>query len=42
VVGSSNMVFTEHVWFPGFLAFLSLFLVAKIFLRLKKRSQTDN
>jgi hypothetical protein len=42
IVGSNNIIFEEHVWFPGFLAFLSLFLVIKIFLRLRKRSQADN
>ncbi|MBC2704710.1 hypothetical protein [Desulfobacula sp.] len=40
-VGSDNQNFHEHVWFPGFLAFLSLFVVVKIFLRLKKRSKND-
>ncbi|MBW2654151.1 MAG: hypothetical protein JRC91_04220 [Deltaproteobacteria bacterium] len=40
-VGSDNPAFQEHVWFPGFLAFLSLFLVIKIFLRLKNRSKND-
>jgi hypothetical protein len=36
-VGSGNPDFKEHVWFPGLLSFLSLFLVVKIFLRLKQR-----
>ena len=36
-VGSNNPDFQELVWFPGFLSFLSLFLVVKIFLRLKRR-----
>jgi len=42
VVASNNINFIEHVWFPYFLAFLSLFLVIKIFFRLRKRFQTDN
>ncbi|MEN8211416.1 MAG: hypothetical protein ABFR31_06835 [Thermodesulfobacteriota bacterium] len=41
VVAFNNIYFIEHVWFPCFLAFLSLFLVIKIFLRLRKRFQTD-
>ena len=40
-VGSGNPNFQEHVWFPGFLAFLSLFLVVKIILRLKRRSKNN-
>lgn len=31
----------EHAWFPGLLAFLSLFLVAKIFFRVRRRSKND-
>lgn len=30
--------FKEHVWFPGVLAFFSLFLVINVFLRLKRRA----
>jgi len=41
IVGSSNPDFQEHVWFPGFLAYLSLFLVIKILLRLKRRSKNS-
>lgn len=41
LVGSGNPDFEKHVWFPGFLAFLSLFLVVKIFLRLQKRSKNS-
>ncbi|NOX33543.1 MAG: hypothetical protein GXP56_07370 [Deltaproteobacteria bacterium] len=41
IVGSGNLDFKEHVWFPGFLSFLSLFLVVKIFFRLKKRSKNN-
>jgi hypothetical protein len=40
-VSSANPNFHEHVWFPGFLAFLSLFLVIKIFFRLKRRSKNN-
>ncbi|RLC01201.1 MAG: hypothetical protein DRH34_09520 [Deltaproteobacteria bacterium] len=40
-VGSVNPNFYEHVWFPCFLAFLSLTLVIKIFLRLKRRSKNN-
>ncbi|MBU8911080.1 MAG: hypothetical protein KOO65_07420 [Desulfobacterales bacterium] len=39
--GFNNQDFHEHIWFPGFLAFLSLFLVVKIFLRLQGRSKSD-
>jgi len=42
VTAFNNINFIEHVWFPCFLAFLSLFLVIKIFFRLRKRFQTDN
>jgi len=41
IVGSDNQNFVQHAWFPGLLAFLSIFLVIKIFLRLRKRSQAD-
>lgn len=36
-VVSGNPDFQDHIWFPIFLAFSSLFLVAKIFLRLRRR-----
>ncbi len=42
IVSSSNQNFLQHTWFPGFLAFLSLFLIIKILFRLKIRSQEDN
>ncbi len=42
VVAYNNIDFMEHLWFPYFLAFLSIFLVIKIFLRLRKRYKTDN
>jgi len=41
IVGSDNPNFQKHVWFPGFLAFLNLFLVVKIFFRLKRRSKNN-
>ncbi|MBU1340030.1 MAG: hypothetical protein KKE44_20190 [Proteobacteria bacterium] len=41
MVGASNPSFQEHVWFPCFLAFLSFFLVVKIFFRLKRRSKNN-
>jgi len=41
IVGYDNLNFVQHAWFPGLLAFLSLFLVIKIFLRLRKRSLLD-
>ncbi|MBT6338442.1 MAG: hypothetical protein HOJ48_04005 [Desulfobacula sp.] len=40
-VGSGNPNFQEHVWFPALLAFLSLFLVIIIFLRVKRRSKNN-
>jgi len=39
IISSNHQAFEKHVWFPGVLAFLSLFLVIKIFLRLRKRYQ---
>ncbi len=33
--------FEEHLWFPGFLAFLSGFLVIKVFFRLRTRFKND-
>ncbi|MBT3176706.1 MAG: hypothetical protein HOG03_14590 [Desulfobacula sp.] len=41
IVGSGNSSFHEHVWFPIFLAFLSLILVIKTFLRVKRRSKNN-
>jgi len=41
IVGSGNPYFKEHVWFPALLAFLSLILVIKIFLRVKRRSKNN-
>ncbi len=41
LVGSGNPDFQKHVWFPGFLAFLSLFLVIKIIFRIQKRSKNS-
>jgi uncharacterized MAPEG superfamily protein len=39
IVAFNSPYFREHVWFPGFLAFLSLFLMVKILLRLNRRSK---
>lgn len=41
IVGSGNPYFQEHVWFPAFLAFLSLFLVVKMSLRLKGNARNN-
>lgn len=40
-VGFTRPEFLKHIWFPSFLGCLSLFLVIKIFLRLRKRSKND-
>ncbi|CCK82531.1 MULTISPECIES: hypothetical protein [Desulfobacula] len=40
-VALGNPDFQEHIWFPGVLTFLSLFLVVKIFSRLKNRSKNN-
>ncbi len=40
-VGLSSEAFKKHAWFPFFLAFLSLFLSVKIFLRLRRRSKNN-
>ncbi len=40
-VASSEPDFGEHLWFPGFLVFLSGFLVLKVTLRLSARSKND-
>ncbi len=31
----------KHTWFPGLLAFLSLFLALKVFFRIKQRARHD-
>lgn len=41
MVASGEPDFAEHLWFPGLLAFLSGFLVLKIFIRLRIRSKND-
>jgi uncharacterized membrane protein YfcA len=41
LVGLQTPSFRDHVWFPGFLAFLSLFLVIKLFFRLRQRSKNN-
>ena len=40
-ISSQTPILQEHVWFPGLLAFLSLFLVVKIFFRVRRRSKND-
>lgn len=39
MVASGEPDFDKHVWFPGFLAFLSGFLVVKVYIRLRARSK---
>jgi p-aminobenzoyl-glutamate transporter AbgT len=41
MVAAGEPDFVKHVWFPGFLLFLSGFLVLKVFIRLRLRSQND-
>jgi len=41
LVALANPKFLPHLWFPLFLAGLSLFLLVKILLRLRKRSKSD-
>ncbi|MDA3788995.1 MAG: hypothetical protein PF503_10965 [Desulfobacula sp.] len=41
IVGSGNPHFKEHVWFPAILAFLSLILAIKLFLKVKRRSKNN-
>ncbi len=40
-VGVSNPAFAPHVWFPVFLTFLCLFLIIKIYLRMKRRDKNN-
>lgn len=40
-VGAANPYFTPHVWFPGLLGFLCLFLIIKIYLRVKHRDRNN-
>jgi hypothetical protein len=41
VVATGEPDFVKHLWFPGFLVFLSGFLVLKVFIRLRLRSKND-
>ncbi len=41
IVAVNNLKFTGHLWFPVLLGCLSLFLVIKIFFRLRVRSRID-
>ncbi len=38
-VATGEPDFDRHAWFPGFLAFLSGFLVVKVYIRLKIRTK---
>jgi hypothetical protein len=40
-VGYSTRLFSPHVWFPGLLGILSLFLIIKIYLRVKRRDKNN-
>ena len=40
-IASSHPYFQQHVWFPGFLAALSGFLVVKVFIRLRHRAKIN-
>jgi len=40
ITGYRVQAFHDHIWFPAFLGFLSLFLMIKTGLRLKKRLKT--
>jgi len=39
MVASGEPAFDKHAWFPGFLGFLSGFLVVKVYIRLRARSK---
>jgi hypothetical protein len=41
LVASGEPDFTDHLWFPGLLVFLSGFLMLKVFIRLRIRSKND-
>jgi hypothetical protein len=41
LTGLDNPGFQKHAWFPTFLAGLCLFLVIKIFVRLRRRSKNN-
>ncbi|MFH2058781.1 MAG: hypothetical protein ABIJ59_07765 [Pseudomonadota bacterium] len=41
LTGLGTPEFQKHIWFPAFLAVLSLFLAIKIFLRLRRRSKNN-
>lgn len=41
IVATGEPGFVKHLWFPGFLLFLSGFLVLKVFIRLRLRSKND-
>ena len=37
-IGTAAVMAPDHIWFPGILAFLSFFLILKVYLRLRQRS----
>jgi len=39
ILAAGEPAFGDHIWFPEFLAFLSGFLVVKVFIRLRLRSK---
>ena len=41
IVALGEPDFVKHLWFPGFLGFLSGFMVLKVFIRLRLRSKND-
>jgi hypothetical protein len=41
IVAGGEPDFVEHIWFPGFLVFLSGCLMIKVFFRLRARSKND-
>ena len=41
IVATGDTGFSEHIWFPGMLCFLSGFLVIKIWFRLRTRAGND-
>ena len=40
-VATEDVAFTPHLWFPEGLAFLSFFLMLKVFFRMRRRSRQD-
>ncbi|WP_022666489.1 hypothetical protein [Desulfospira joergensenii] len=40
-MGVASVQAQEHAWFPGLLAFLSFYLVLKVFFRVKQRNKNN-